>query len=268
MNKIENNEKLLDRKVSPMEKHVRDLQIVWVHFFKLIKPYIQTYVYEVHYSTSVPLNMPKYKDTYDMYVASLWTEYCRRAKLLEKDNKDIWEFHLLLQGESEESMKLKYNMLQNAERNLKRELMLGNGYRRKSSEQLAKEKKEKPDYYRVMSPTHNGMGVDIFSHEDIFSNEYELKLKLSSRDILSVENNYNNVTDYMKEIETVELLEELIESEILKTREKQLILDLVLLDEDSICEKHKISKETFKKKVYRLKIKVKDILQQMKEKNI
>lgn len=33
MNKIENNEKLLDRKVSPMEKYVRDLQIVWVHFF-------------------------------------------------------------------------------------------------------------------------------------------------------------------------------------------------------------------------------------------
>jgi len=214
MNK--NNKELKTKTATQLEKYIKDLQIVWSKFFDQIKSLVSQNVDEVHNTTSLYVNMPNRKDTYARYISSLWEEYRRRVDL-HKD-KDIWEFHLLLNGESEESMKLKYNMLKNAKRDLKRELMLENGCRRKSSEQMAKEKRKISDNYKVMSSTHKGIGIDVYSCEYVSVNQFESKFKTSSRDILSIETNYNNVAAYEKNLET----EELLESDCLNEKEKNL----------------------------------------------
>lgn len=243
-------------------KEAKELEIVWSLFFNEYQTYIERNILNIQMDTSIPIGVP-YRDTYAFYSVSLWHQFCR---VVEKNpDKDPWELFKMLLEDSDESGKLRYNMMRNAKRDTIRDLLRENGRRRKSDKQIAKERKELLDYYKEMSPTHEGLGVEIFSSRDIKVNNFELKFKVEPKvHLLDLKISRNNVEDSFKEQEVVELLDYLLSSKEINKKNKELLLDLVLLDKESIRLKEGVRLDTLNKRIYRLKGKVKDILADMK----
>lgn len=244
------------------EKYYRDLEIVWSEFFKENKIYIENNIEDIQRLTSNSIGVGK-KDTRAFYETSLWLEF----KRVEENNMDKtpWELKKILFEDSNESGKLRYNMLRNAKKNTTRDLLKEYGKRRKSVQQIKDEKKELCDNYKVMSATHTGLGVDVLSTRDVKVNAYEDKFKVQPKmNLLGLKMSTNNIEDFLKRQEDIDLFDSLLSSNRLNGMNKRLLIDLILLDKESIMEKEEISRGTLNKRVIRLKKRVKGIFSDLK----
>ncbi|NKC68865.1 hypothetical protein [Vagococcus fluvialis] len=254
--------KLTEANSKQEKKYYRDLEIVWSEFFKENKIYIDIDVADIQSSTSTSVGI-KYRDTYAYYSTSLWLEFKRVEKM--NIDKTPWELKKILFEDSDESGKLRYNMLRNAKRNTIRDLLKEYGKRRKSSQQMKDEKKELCDNYKVMSSTHTGLGAEVLSTRDIKINAYEDKFKVQPEmNLLGLKMSTNNIEAFLQRLEDIYLFDSLLSSNRLNGMNKRLLIDLVLLDKESIIEKEKISRGTLNKRIIRLKKRVKEIFSDLK----